>query len=64
MSRIYRFSFTIECHGEGEANLARVEELIDLNMQDLVEDAEFIRALDEKLAVTIQVLPEFGNSDG
>jgi hypothetical protein len=35
--------------------MARVEEMIDLTMQDLVFDDEFITALDEKEAVTIQV---------
>lgn len=55
--RTYKFVFTVECHSEGQADVARVEELIDLSMQDLVEDEEFISALDEKQAVTIQVLP-------
>ena len=57
MSRLYKFSFTVECAGEGTPDLAKVEELIDLSMQDLVYDDEFIAALDEKEAVTIQVLP-------
>jgi hypothetical protein len=35
--------------------MARVEEMIDLSMQDLVFDDEFITALDEKESVTIQV---------
>ena len=56
MSRIYKFSFTIECHGDGEPDLDRVEQLIDLSMQDLVYDEEFSSALDEKEAITIQVL--------
>jgi hypothetical protein len=55
--RTFQFVFTVECQGEGQADLARVEELIDLNMQDLVMDDEFITALDEKEAVTIQVRP-------
>lgn len=55
MSRVFRYSFTVECSGEGAADLERVEQLIDLNMQDLVMDDEFITALDEKEAVTIQV---------
>jgi hypothetical protein len=41
--------------GAGEADMAQVENLIDLSMQDLVYDDEFIAALDEKEAVTIQV---------
>ena len=62
--RTYEFKFTVECAGEGEADLARVEEMIDLSMQDLVYDDEFIAALDEKEAVTIQVSPLFGRTDG
>ena len=52
----YKFTFTIECAGDGTADLARVEEMIDLSMQDLVFDDEFIAALDEKESVAIQVL--------
>jgi hypothetical protein len=55
--RTYKFSFTIECHGAGEPDLGRVEQLIDLSMQDLVFDEEFASALDEKEAITIQVMP-------
>ena len=53
--RTFQFQFTINCVGSGEADLARVEEMVDLSMQDLVYDDEFITALDEKEAVTIQV---------
>ena len=62
--RTYEFKFTIECAAEGTPNLARVEEMIDLSMQELVYDDEFISALDEQQAVTIQVTPLFGKSDG
>ena len=55
MSRLYTYKFTVECAGDGEPDLARVEQLIDLSMQDLVYDDEFITALDEKESVTIQV---------
>jgi hypothetical protein len=55
MTRTYTFTFTIECASEGDTDMARVEEMIDLSMQDLVEDDEFITALDEKQSVTIQV---------
>jgi hypothetical protein len=55
MTRVYKFSFTVECSSDGEPDLNRVEEMIDLNMQDLVMDDMFIDALDEKEAVTIQV---------
>ena len=53
--REYQFVFNVVCAGNGTANMARVEEMIDLNMQDLVFDDEFIAALDEKQSVTIQV---------
>lgn len=61
MSRTLTFVFTVECASEGSADLARVEEMIDLNMQDLVYDDEFIAALDEKASVTIQVIPILDN---
>jgi hypothetical protein len=53
--REYQFVFNVVCAGEGTADMARVEEMIDLSMQDLVFDDEFITALDEKQSVTIQV---------
>ena len=53
--RKFVFSFVVECQGEGQADLARVEQMIDLSMQELVYDDEFVAALDEKEAVTIQV---------
>ena len=62
--RTFEFKFTVQCIGEGDADLAQVENMIDLSMQELVMDDEFIAALDEKEAVTIQVLPLFGRTDG
>ncbi len=53
--RTYKFTFTIDCASSGRPDLDRVEEMINLNMQDLVYDDEFIAALDEKESVTIQV---------
>jgi hypothetical protein len=53
--RTFKFQFEVTCAGDGAANQDRVEELIDLAMQDLVYDDQFIEALDEKEAVTIQV---------
>lgn len=53
--RTYLFQFEVICAGQGDADLARVEQMIDLSMQELVYDDEFIAALDEKEAVTIQV---------
>ena len=56
MPRTFKFEFIVECAGEGTADLARVEEMIDLSMQELVYDDEFVQALDEKEAVTIQTI--------
>jgi Holliday junction resolvasome RuvABC endonuclease subunit len=53
--REFKFQFTVTCVGAGEADEQQVESMIDLAMQDLVFDDEFIAALDEKEAVTIQV---------
>jgi hypothetical protein len=55
MPRSFKFQFEVTCSSEGTADLDRVEEMIDLNMQDLVMDDAFIDALDEKEAVIIQV---------
>jgi hypothetical protein len=54
--RTIKFVFEVTCAGDGAADLVQVENMIDLNMQDLVYDDEFIAALDEKESVTIQVL--------
>jgi hypothetical protein len=53
--REYKFQFTVVCAGQGEPDMNKVESMIDLAMQDLVFDDEFIAALDEGEAVTIQV---------
>jgi len=54
--RTLKYTFTVTCVNSGpNIDLKRVEEMIDLSMQDLVYDDEFIAALDEKEAVTIQV---------
>jgi hypothetical protein len=53
------------CASEGKKpDLARVEEMIDLSMQDLVYDDNFIEALDEDQSVTIQVTANFGQQTG
>lgn len=53
--RTYNYRFEVICAGEGQPDEAQVEQLIDLAMQDLVYDDEFIVALDEKESVTIRV---------
>ena len=62
--RTFTYTFTVICAGDGTADLEQVENLIDLSMQDLVYDDEFVAALDEKEAVTIQVTPNFGQTIG
>ena len=63
MSREFSYTFNITCAGNGNADLAEVENLIDLNMQELVFDDRFIQALDENISVTIQVIPNFGKTE-
>ena len=55
--RQVRFVFNITCASDGRADMARVEQLVDLAMQDLVFDDEFVAALDEKEAIQITVIP-------
>jgi len=54
--RTYKFTFTVECASDGNPDMDKVESLIDLTMQDLVFDDEFVAALDEKQSVTIQTI--------
>ena len=58
--RKFTYTLTIECAGEGNANLDKVENLLDLHFQELVMDDNFVNELDEANAVTIQVIPNFG----
>jgi len=60
MPRIFKFEFEVICASEGTADDTLVESMIDLAMQDLVYDDEFVSALDEKEAVTIRVTPILG----
>lgn len=58
--RQYNFKFEVQCSGAGKPDLTKVESMIDLAMQDLIFDDEFIAALDESQAVTIRVTPILG----
>ena len=58
--RKFTYTLTIECASEGNANLEQVENLLDVHFQELVMDDTFVNELDEKQAVTIQVIPNFG----
>lgn len=53
--RKYVFKFEVTCGSNGTADEMTVENMIDLAMQDLVYDDEFVAALDESQSVTIQV---------
>ena len=55
MTRTYTFMFTIECAGDGTPDLIAAENMIDLTLQELLMGEDFVAALDEKEAVTIQV---------
>ena len=60
----FKYTFTVTCTNQGdEHDMKRVEEMIDLSMQDLIYDDEFISALGEQEAVTIQVIPNFGSDN-
>ena len=53
--RKFTYQLEVICGGNGTADEARVEEMLDLAFQDLVYDDEFIASLDEKESVTIRV---------
>lgn len=55
--RTYQYTWRIECVGPGRPDLGRVEHLLNLALQDLVYDDEFIAALDEQEAVSVELLP-------
>jgi hypothetical protein len=55
MARTYTFIFTVECAGDGTPDLVAAENMIDLTLQELLMGEDFVAALDEKEAVTIQV---------
>jgi len=58
--RTFTYTLTIECASEGDADTGAVENLLDLHFQELVMDDTFVNELDEKQAVTIQVIPNNG----
>lgn len=53
----YNFKFEVLCATAQSPDLTKVENMIDLAMQDLVYDDEFIAALGERESVTIRVQP-------
>jgi hypothetical protein len=50
------YTFKIWCASTGVEDRARVEELLDLTLQEMVMDDGFATALDETEAFTIQLL--------
>ena len=55
MPKTFNFRFEVICAHAENTDMDRVEQMIDLAMQDLVYDDEFIAALGEKESVTIRV---------
>jgi hypothetical protein len=53
----FNFKFEVICATALRPDLTKVEEMINLAMQDLVYDDEFIAALGERESVTIRVSP-------
>lgn len=53
----FDFKFEVICATALRPDLPKVEEMINLAMQDLVYDDEFIAALGERESVTIRVSP-------
>lgn len=53
--RTLKYVITFELGGPGELDQARVNEMVDLAIQDLIYDDEFIGALDEKVSVSSTV---------
>lgn len=54
--RTYLFQFEVICANDsGQPDLAQVESMIDLAMQELIYDDRFVAALAEDSAVTIRV---------
>ena len=62
--RRFQYQFVVECASQGDADTAQVENLIDLAMQELVYNDQFVTALDESESVTIQVIPHAGVDSG
>lgn len=53
----FKFEFEVTCSNPVNPDVAKVEDMIDLAMQDLVYDDNFIAALGERESVTIRVVP-------
>ena len=51
------FKFEVICATANNPNQTKVEEMINLAMQDLIYDDEFIAALGERESITIRVMP-------
>ena len=53
----YNFKFEVICATAKSPDLVKVEDMLNLAMQDLIFDDKFIEALGEQQSVTIRVSP-------
>lgn len=53
--RTFKFQFEIVCASDGAADELKMAELIDLAVRGLIDDDEFIQALDEEEAISVDV---------
>ena len=53
----FDFKFEVICSNPERPDLTKVEEMINLAMQDLIYDDNFVAALGEKASITIRVSP-------
>jgi len=53
----FDFKFEVICATALRPDLTKVEEMINLAMQDLIYDDQFVAALGEKASITIRVSP-------
>ena len=60
----YNFKFEVICATAKNPNIAKVEEMLIVAMQDLIFDDEFVAALGERESVTIRVSPILDKLEG
>ena len=63
----FNYNFEVICASAANPDMIKAEEMINLAMQDLIYDDEFIAALGEKESVTIRVsrvLDKLPNDNG
>lgn len=55
--KTFNYKFEVICSNPVSPDLTKVEEMINLAMQDLIYDDQFVAALGEKASITIRVSP-------